>query len=63
MGKREFLRAGGRPQLADNGSFIVSLRDTLGVFVLGAIAIYLLIALERAHQRERELLRERITSS
>ncbi len=60
MDRQELDQAVLRPQYADNGSFIVTLRETFGTVILGAVVVYLLVALERAHRRERDLLRQRI---
>ena len=41
---------------AGDGSPVIAPKETLGVVLLGILALILLIALQRAHKRNRELL-------
>jgi hypothetical protein len=41
---------------AGDGSFVFMPRETLGVIFLGILALLLLIGLQRAHARNRELM-------
>jgi hypothetical protein len=41
---------------AGDGGFVFMPKETLGVIFLGILALILLIALQRAHKRNRELM-------
>ena len=46
-----------------DGNWVFAPRDLLGVFFLGTLALLLLIALQRAHARNRELMAQLIRAN